>query len=260
VPQFAPTRLLLVEDDAAARNSLSQILIRNGYQVATASSGAEALALLEASAPSEPFAVVLTDLLLGDGDGIAVLRRARELPDPPEVILLTSYGTMQTAIESLRSGAFDYLLKPTKPDELLRTLERAVQRRAERMAQDNAMRLMTRSRAQQGETGPPGSAEGEADEIRVGALLLNRRTRSVAFQGQPLALTPTEFALLLCLADAGGAMLTYSEIARRVYRHAGDEASAHQLLKTHIHNLRRKLSPAYIVNVRSTGYRLVDPG
>jgi DNA-binding NtrC family response regulator len=131
-------RLLLVEDDEAARVSLSRVLSRVGYQIEMAPDGEQAIALLEAPARGEAFDVVLTDLLLHEVDGVQVLKRARQLTDPPEVVLLTGYGTLHTAIEALRAGAFDYLLKPCKPEDLLRCIGEAVRRRHERRAQSDA--------------------------------------------------------------------------------------------------------------------------
>lgn len=127
-------RLLLVEDDEAARISLSRVLSRVGYQIEMAPDGEQALAMLAAPAGGQQFDVVLTDLLLHEVDGVQVLKFARQLPDPPEVVMLTGYGTLHTAIEALRAGAFDYLLKPCKPEDLLRCIGEAFRRRQERRA------------------------------------------------------------------------------------------------------------------------------
>lgn len=132
-------RLLLVEDDEAARVSLSRVLGRVGYQIDMVPDGEQAIALLEAPDQHEHFDVVLTDLLLHEIDGVQVLKRARQLPDPPEVVLLTGYGTLHTAIEALRAGAFDYLLKPCKPEDLLRCIGEAVRRRNERRSQPDGV-------------------------------------------------------------------------------------------------------------------------
>lgn len=264
-----PIRILLVEDDDTARLSLSRVLSRAGYKVDDVPNGEQAVALLAAPDHTDHYDVVLTDLLLHEVDGIQVLRQARELPNPPEVVLLTGYGTLQTAIESLRLGAFDYLLKPCKVEDLLRCVEGAAKRRQARANQSAAMRLIAEGLADlqqegtQASTSPTAAPEPEPEPptrtpLQLGNLLLDVRIRAAYYAGRALALTPTEYDLLQCLAEAQGGMLTYAEIARRVYRQAVDEAAAHQLIKTHIHNLRRKVGPQLIVNVRSTGYRLID--
>lgn len=269
---LSASQILLVEDDEAARISLSHVLGRTGYAVRAVPDGEEAVAILDSPITRDQFDVILTDLLLPEVDGIQVLKKARELPDPPEVILLTGYGTLQTAIESLRSGAFDYLLKPCKPEDLLRCVEKATQRRNERRAQSAAVRIIAQGLAHlQGETANA-RASGEAhparpvdpeqpqlEQTRIGELVINHREYAATFAGRPLSLTPTEYTLLCCLAGTPGQMVTYSAIARYVYHQDLDDIAAHQLLKTHIHNLRHKIDPAYIVNVRSTGYRLIAP-
>ena len=259
-------RIMLVEDDDGARASLARVLDRAGYQVLALPDGEQACEQLDQH--PQAFDVVLTDLLLREIDGVGVLKAARALPEPPEVILLTGYGTLQTAVEALRAGAFDYLLKPSKPDDLLRCVSGAVRRRNERIQQTAAIRVIAQGLAQlQGEptahaalarAASPGGLGG-VRLIQIGDLIIDRLDHRVLFMGAALALTPTEFELLCCLAEAEGQTLTYSQMVRRVYHHLVDDGAAHQLLKTHIHNLRQKLHRSYIVNVRSTGYRLVAP-
>lgn len=253
-------RILLVEDDQAARSSLVRVLSRASYSVEALLDGEQAVAHLSAHAAS--YDVVLTDLMLCRLDGLQVLKRARELADPPEVILLTGYGTLQTAIEALRAGAFDYLLKPSKPEELLRTIERAVALRSARSAQAAAVqRLMggLDGPAREGRGGalPDPPAPGRDDQI--GALRLIRADKVATLAGEHVSLTVTEFAILCRLADTAGHLVTYSELVRAVYKQSCDDSSAQRLLKTHMHNLRHKLLPEYIVNVRGTGYKLVAP-
>ncbi|HSD66200.1 MAG TPA: sigma-54 dependent transcriptional regulator, partial [Vicinamibacteria bacterium] len=122
----APTLLLLVDDDEAFRQVMSGELERLGFEVAGAGSAAEAV---EAAARSEP-PVVLLDLQLPDGDGLQVLQAIREKSPGSEVIMLTGHGSFDTAIESIRMGAFDYVAKPCPLDELEVRIRRALERRA----------------------------------------------------------------------------------------------------------------------------------
>jgi DNA-binding NtrC family response regulator len=119
--------ILLVDDDSAFRTVMSGELRRLGHQLATASSGEEALSLLEHSDPE----VVLLDLRLPGIDGLQTLHaiRARGVPFP-EVIMLTGHGSIDTAIESIRDGAFDYITKPCPLDEIQIRVQRAIERRA----------------------------------------------------------------------------------------------------------------------------------
>jgi DNA-binding NtrC family response regulator len=118
--------LLLVDDDAAFRTVMAAELSRSGYDVRTAASGEEALA---ACARIEP-QVILLDLQMPGIDGLEVLKALRDRHAPGEVVMLTGHGSIDTAIEAIRIGAFDYLSKPCPLDELEIRIQRALERRA----------------------------------------------------------------------------------------------------------------------------------
>ncbi|MGQ9547298.1 MAG: response regulator transcription factor [Roseiflexus sp.] len=250
-------RVLLVEDDSAALTSLRRILEGAGYRVTAVTDGETACRYLEME-DYGGYDVVLTDLRLAEVDGLAVLRAARRLPDPPEVVLLTGYGTLGTAIEAFRAGVYDYLLKPCKPEELLDAIAGALHRRYDHALQLAALREEVRHAVHELDEQ---SIVEQVRHLRIGDLLIDRFNRRVIFHNRVIQVTPTEYELLLCLAEARGRTLSFREIVHRVYIHPHVETDddAHQLLKTHIHNLRHKIDPAYIVNVRGIGYRLIDP-
>jgi two-component system response regulator HydG len=121
-PAAPATRVLVAEDDAALRELLVELLSGAGYAVVEAAHGAEALARLRATPAPE---VVLTDLMMPGVSGEVVLRAARELhPDVP-VIVMTAFGTIDSAVRLVRAGAFDYVTKPVGTAELLASLARA---------------------------------------------------------------------------------------------------------------------------------------
>jgi DNA-binding NtrC family response regulator len=114
--------VLLVDDEPYVRDSLAAVLRRREFQVRSASGSAEAL---DSGALAGVDAVV-TDLRLAGEDGLALLRElARREPELP-VVVLTAHGTVPSAVECIRAGAFDYLLKPADPEELMMILERAL--------------------------------------------------------------------------------------------------------------------------------------
>ena len=117
-------RILVVDDEQSMREFLSICLTRAGYQVSTASGGAEATALLN----ERDFDVVITDLTMPQVGGMQVLRHAVALPSPPLVIMITAFATPETAIEAMKTGAYDYLTKPFKVDEIQVVVARAVER------------------------------------------------------------------------------------------------------------------------------------
>ncbi len=135
----ASASILLVDDDSAFRQVMAGELRRLGYEVATAGSGEEAVARVEAHEPE----IVLLDLRLPGMDGLAALKAIRARSPSVEVIMLTGHGSIDTAIESIRVGAFDYVTKPCPLDEIQIRVERAVEQRALRKRANLLERALT---------------------------------------------------------------------------------------------------------------------
>jgi DNA-binding NtrC family response regulator len=122
----ATVNILVVDDDRETRELLQEVLSEEGYNVVTSSSGEEALEV----GKQECFDVIISDMKLGpDLSGLDVLRAYKAIQPEAEVILITAFGTMETAIEALKGGAFDYLAKPFKVDELIVQVGRALENR-----------------------------------------------------------------------------------------------------------------------------------
>jgi len=118
-------RILIVDDEANARMALAELLRDEGYAVDTAADGFKALPKLEEFNPD----LVLTDLKMPGLDGLALMRKAREEDPERAVVLMTAYGTVDSAVAAMREGAADYLTKPINVDELVLVLDRALERR-----------------------------------------------------------------------------------------------------------------------------------
>jgi DNA-binding NtrC family response regulator len=116
-------RILVVDDEELNRDLLQQILGREGYQVAIAANGQEALALLR----QETFHVVLTDLKMPGMTGVEVIRELKTLAPSTIGIIHTAYGSVETAVEAMKAGAYDYVTKPVRRDELLVVIQRALE-------------------------------------------------------------------------------------------------------------------------------------
>jgi DNA-binding NtrC family response regulator len=117
-------RLLVVDDEAIALRNLERVFSKEGYQVSTASNGQNALRLLR----QQSFDLVLTDLKMEKVDGMQVLKRCKELDPDVEVILITGYAAVDTAIEAMKQGAYHYLAKPFKLDEVRKTVAEAAEK------------------------------------------------------------------------------------------------------------------------------------
>jgi DNA-binding NtrC family response regulator len=150
-----PVSILLVDDDSAFRHVMSGELRRLGYDVSVAGSGEEALAHLE----QREAEIVLLDLRLPGMDGLTVLKNIRERNGSIEVIMLTGHGSIDTAIQSIRDGAFDYVTKPCPLDEIQMRVERAIERRALRRRASLLERALTPA-------DPAASFVGESPEFR----------------------------------------------------------------------------------------------
>jgi len=115
-------RILIVEDEGDMRNGLRKILSRRGYGVDTAEDGLKAVEKIK----QRSFQVIVVDLKIPGMDGIGVLQSAKDIDRSIAVIIITGYGTVTSAVESMRLGAFDYITKPFKPDEITLVVERAL--------------------------------------------------------------------------------------------------------------------------------------
>ena len=121
----APAHILVIDDDKAMRDACFQILSRQGYRVELAASAKQGLTLLERLS----FDTILLDLVMPDMDGLEALKKIRALDPDVEVIIITGYGTIQSAVESIKAGAFHFLSKPFVPDDLRNLVSRALGKR-----------------------------------------------------------------------------------------------------------------------------------
>jgi two-component system response regulator HydG len=120
-----PAHILVIDDDKAMRDACFQILSRQGYRVELAASARQGLTLLERLS----FDAILLDLVMPDMDGLEALKKIRALDPDLEVIIITGYGTIQSAVESIKAGAFHFLSKPFVPDDLRNLVGRALEKR-----------------------------------------------------------------------------------------------------------------------------------
>ena len=221
-------RILLVEDDDGIALPLVKGLEREGYEVDRVASGAGALA-------HEGAELVLLDLRLPDLDGFEVCRRLRSSSSVP-IIVVSARGEEADRVIGLELGADDYLVKPFGLRELVARI-RAVTRRAASPTVD----------------GPP-AVEGSQ---RLGDLEIDRRTHKVLVGGEPVDLTPKEFALLALLAEDAGAVRTRGEILDQVWDPHWYGPT--KTLDVHVASLRKKLGdPGIIETVRGVGFRVRD--
>lgn len=228
-------RVLIIDDDLKLCRLVRDYLTPMGYDVTSAHSGPDGLQ----QALSNEYQVVILDVMLPGMDGFEVLRQIRRVSTVP-VLMLTALGDESDRIVGLEIGADDYLPKTFSTRELLARL-RAVTRRSAITA--------VQSRAE------------SDDEIRIHDLRINQAARRAFIGDDHLSLTPLEFDLLLCLAQAADRVMSRNrlldEISGRNY------GVFDRSIDVHISSLRRKLgddpkNPKYIRTVRAAGYLLMS--
>ena len=261
-------RILVVDDDKSVRNTLKEVLSREGYEVIAVESGEEALQTMRQVAVD----LALLDLKLTGIDGLRVMEEIRKLWPSTVVIMLTGYATLESALGALRQGAHDYLLKPCEPDALKESVRKGLEKRWRDIRRKELLSRLEQGvrelstvgleRAPKEEEVPPLQGEWEKEDVlKVGQLIIDLRKHSVTIAGRPVNLTPTEFAVLSCLAKEAGNVLSCETLVSRVQGYECYEQEARMIIKTHISHLRQKLeedpsNPKYIINVRGVGYML----
>ncbi len=270
-----PAQILVVDDEHNIRLTLSALLSRAGHMVTTAASGEEALAMFD----RQPFDLMLVDLQMPGINGIQVVEAIRRRSLDTVVIVLTGHGSLETAIEGLHQGVFDYMLKTSDPTQILARVAAGLsdlQRRQRQSALLNTIGVDAQELTGKTEPDndlrplpppislPPAPATTQPvneRQIKIGQLQLDTWHQTALLGGRSLNLTPTEFRLLLCLAEHAGQMLSYTQLVRCAQGYEASDLEAGELIKPHIHHLRQKIepdpsAPRYLLNVRGKGYIL----
>lgn len=255
---IAKARLLVVDDEATIRNFLVRVLEREGYEVAAACDGIEALHLLEV----QPVDLLLTDIRMDHLNGVELLKEAKLRDSDLAVILLTGHATVDSAVAALRQGAFNYLLKPVKNEEIIAAVAEGLQERAHQQRRDRLEQIATRFSDVLSGAETPSVVSKPLTNIQCGTLILSPASYSAYLSDHRLNLTPTEFRLLLTLAQSPGSTFDYVKLVQDACGYVCSRQEAQEIIGTHIRNLRQKLGiepdhALYIESVRSIGYRLI---
>jgi len=233
------TRILVVDDEPHILEVVRAYLVREGYEVSTASDGEAALERAMADAPD----LIVLDVMLPRRSGFDVLRQLRAEGSAAAVIMLTARDDVIDRVAALEIGADDYVTKPFEPRELVARVG-AVLRRIAGSAQPV------------GAPSPPPAARACFD------LIVDTGARDVTRDGGSLGLTRVEFDLFAALTERTGIVLTREQLGELVFGEAFDAYD--RTIDSHVKNLRHKLGPrpdgdGYIETVRGVGYRAARP-
>jgi two-component system phosphate regulon response regulator PhoB len=225
--------VLIVEDEADIRELVSYNLLKEGYQVASVASGEEALALIE----SKPVDMVLLDLMLPGVDGLTVCRRLKSdaRTEHIPIVMLTAKGEEPDVVAGLNLGADDYITKPFSPNVLIARV-RAILRRSRKIPQ----------------------TEKREPLLSIHDIMIDTTKHEVTLEGEKLALSVTEFAILEFLARNPGWVFSRNQIIGAVK--GEDYPVTERSVDVQILGLRKKLKDKgdYIETVRGIGYRMKE--
>jgi DNA-binding response OmpR family regulator len=223
--------ILVVEDEMLIRRTLQELLQREGYEVTTSGTVAEAIGEVN----RREFDLILLDIVLPDGDGLAACRRIRERHRMPIVILSTK-RQLEDRVRGLETGADDYIVKPFEPAEVVARV-RAQLRRATRLS----------------------GSDGSNDIIRAGRLSVDPSLQDAVIDGRPVGLTHKEFQLLHLLATRAGKAVSRDFLIDQLW--SEDELGSDKNVAVYIRRIRQKIErdpddPEVLLTVRGFGYRL----
>jgi DNA-binding response OmpR family regulator len=250
-------KILVVDDEKIARVTLAEILRMEGYSVTEAGDGPEAIAAVEGVA----FDLALLDLKMPGMDGIEVMQKLSKITPETKVIMLTAHGSMESAIEALRQGAHDYLIKPSSPQEILSSVAAGLSRRAE--SQHRRILLDQLDTSLQQLRDVEGISQSTAAGRRIltfpSGIMVDLARREIWRGNDKISLTPTEGKLFQVLIENQGRVMTHRELVFLVQGYEITDWEAPEVLRPLVSRLRRKLATfpsgdAWIANVRGTGY------
>jgi DNA-binding response OmpR family regulator len=254
------TRILIVDDENTLRQTMEDLLATDDREIIAAASGEEALAYLE----DRPFDLLIVDLIMPGIDGLQVIDMAQKLSPQSKIIMLTAYGTLQSAIQAMRRGATDYLLKPTNAPEIEAAVERALQQRYEEARRDALIERIgdafdeLRGHSAAIATSEPTPPRRERF-LQARGIIIDLQKHIVTMGNDSLDLTPTELRLLSTLIANSDQVMSCRELVYQVQNYETDEREARSIIRVYIRRLRKKIepdpaSPSYILNVRGAGY------
>jgi DNA-binding response OmpR family regulator len=259
--------VLIIDDEDGLRHTLTRVLKIAGCQVSGAADAPQALNIISAT----PLDLVYLDIHLPSMNGLEVLQNIRDShPDLP-VILFTAHASLQSAVEAIRLGATDYLVKPIDPEVFVaRTrviLEEQILERRKRELREQIANLQAELHSLEEQSAPVQAKmiappEPSARFLKRGSFVLDLQAQRATLKERVLTLPPTAFIYLTVLARHAPQAVDYQTLVTEAQGYAVEHSEASELAKYHIHVLRQGIGASkdeagYILNVRGVGYRLL---
>lgn len=236
------SHILVVDDEPVARQSLTDILRLEGYTVNSVPNGQAAVEYVR----THPVELIVVDLRMPGMDGLEVVQVVNQISPETEVILLTAFGSTESAIQALRLRIHDYLLKPAPPAQVVNSVKKGLARREQRLKM-------------RGGSSTPDVEDGIAEFSLQDGTHIDLSRRQVRKKEQIIHLTPAEGRLLRVLIENPGRVYSHRELVLLVQGYDTSQREAPEILRPLVSRLRHKLEtfPSLsdrIVSIRGTGY------
>jgi DNA-binding response OmpR family regulator len=238
--------ILVVDDEPVERQTLADILRLEGYHVSSVANGEAAVDFVRLN----PVELIILDLRMPGMNGLEVIKVVKRISSDVEIILLTAHGSMESAIEALRSQIHDYLLKPISPAQIIDSVNRGLAHRN--------LKLQMKDQQQ---------ADLSSDDNAIVALsdgtVIDFGRRLVRSGSRTVFLTPAEGRLLRIFVENIGKVFSHRELVLLVQGYSTTQQEAPEILRPLVSRLRQKLEDVpvlmeRVVSVRGTGYVFED--
>lgn len=235
------SNILVVDDEPVARQSLTDILKLEGYIVTSAPNGQAAVEYVR----THPIDLMIVDLRMPGMDGLEVVQVVNQVSSETEVILLTAFGSTETAIQALRLRIHDYLLKPASPAQIMASVKKGLLRHSAKSRINNIV---------------SNDVEDALETITLkDGTTVDLSRRQIKQKTKVEHLTPAEGRLLRILMENEGKVFSHRELVLLVQGYDTSQREAPEILRPLVSRLRHKLEqfPSLserVVSVRGTGY------
>lgn len=235
------SNILVVDDEPVARQSLTDILKLEGYIVSSAPNGQAAVEYIR----THNIDLLIVDLKMPGMDGLEVVQVVNQVSPETEVILLTAYGSTETAIQALRLRIHDYLLKPASPAQIIATVKKGLSRRS--------------TKSHLGSIAAADTDSGQEIFSLKDGTTVDLSRRQIKHKSKVEHLTPAEGRLLRILMENKGKVFSHRELVLLVQGYDTSQREAPEILRPLVSRLRHKLDQfpslsEQVVSVRGTGY------
>lgn len=262
------SKILLIDDEPFLRITLGEILQKAGYHVVLAENGMKALSTLKDSC----FDLAFLDLKLPDTNGLELLPKLHQIDSELPVLILTAYASLDSAMEAIKQGARDYLLKPIDPPTILLRVseilaeQQAPRRRREIIHQVQDLLLELRQLDHENDLTPEISVQVAAIDperfLHMGNIEVDLHTRHLMVSGNLVHIPPSSFDYLVTLMRNSPKAVTFEKLVKDSQSFVLDKIEARAMSRWHIHKIRKAIeidpsNPLMVITVRDVGYRFV---